>query len=525
MAISGFFAFLRNRVLGNVIGFGAGAAAASAFEPALRPVAEALERQFANRKLTPAELAELVIRGARSPEQAGEEAAGWGLSSERFRELTLLAGNPPGPQELIELWRRGAIAEAEVDTGIRQGRFRTEWLEAFKAFRRVLLTPAGVAELTARGILSEGEGRERAAELGLEPDDFAALVEGTLRPPALGELLDLLNRGEVAEADVRSALTRAGVQERYHDPILELRRVLPPVSDLVRFAVREVYSPEIAARFGLEQDFPARFAQEAARVGLSEESARQYWAAHWDLPSPQMGFAMLHRGIISQSDLELLLRALDVMPFWRERLIELAHLVPGRIDLRRMFRAGVISRQEVFQGYVRLGYTDQDAERLTEFAEKEKLEPERDLTKAEVTSLYQARALDRGEATELLELLGYDGDESDLLLDLADFRRRRTYRTAAVSVVRARFLEREIDEAQATGLLDSIGLPAEEREELLDLWIFARDENPRRLTEAQARAAWRAGVHDEGWYRSYLALLGYPQAEADTLVALYAPGA
>ncbi|GAH93918.1 unnamed protein product, partial [marine sediment metagenome] len=41
---------------------------------------------------------------------------------------------------------------------------------------------------------------------------------------------------------------------------------------------------------------------------------------HWSLPSPSQGFEMLHRGVIDEAELNMLLRALDIMPFWREKL-------------------------------------------------------------------------------------------------------------------------------------------------------------------------------------------------------------
>jgi hypothetical protein len=519
------FDFVRNRILGNIFGFAVGAAASQAFEAPLREVAYEVEAALTNRVLTPEQLAELVIRGVIGQPAAAAEASKHGVNADRFSSLVALAGNPPGPQELLQLWNRGAIGEAAVDQGLRQGRLRPEWYGPLKQLREQLLTPGELAALTARGLTDPGAAAVEAGRQGLNADRFELLRRAGARPPALGEMLDLLNRGQVDSGAVTAALRDAGIRQEWVAPLLELRRVIPPLSDQVRFAVREARTPATVQRFGMDQDLPPDFVRAAAEVGLNEEDARLYWRAHWDLPSPEQGFRMLHRGIIDQPTLELLLRSLDVMPFWRQRMIELTYNVPGRIDLRRMFQHGVVNEGEVLAGYKRLGYAPADAETLTEFATVEKTEPERQLAKSEVVAFYEAKTIDRTEAARLLGLLGYRENDAGMMLDLADARRAKAYRNATIAVVRRRFLEGEVDAAEATARLDTIGVPTDEREQLLDLWSFERAENPTHMTEAQMRAAWRAGVVEEIDYRVHLGFLRYPANEAEVLVALYKPEA
>ena len=94
------------------------------------------------------------------------------------------------------------------------------------------------------------------------------------------------------------------------------------------------------------------------------------WAAHRRLPSATQGYHMLWRDEITPDELDGLLKALDYPTLWRDRLANIAHLVPGRVDLRRMLAHKVIDRNEVKKGYQRLGYTEKDAETLTVFAEE-----------------------------------------------------------------------------------------------------------------------------------------------------------
>jgi len=135
-------------------------------------------------------------------------------------------------------------------------------------------------------------------------------------------------------------------------------------------AVREAFTPEIAARFGQYQDLPPDFVEWVGKKGLSKEWAERYWAAHWSLPSPQQGFEMLHRGVINEGDLNMLMRALDIMPFWRDKLIQIAYRPLTRVDVRRMFALGVLDVSGVRKAYTDLGYNDYNADLMTDFTIK-----------------------------------------------------------------------------------------------------------------------------------------------------------
>lgn len=525
LGVGGTIGRLWSRLTGNLIGFGIGAASAQAFEPFFADLAAAAWEQHPARRLSAAELAQLEQRAELTLEEAAAMAAEVGVNRERFQLLTRLAGEPPTPAETLELLRRGAISREEALRSLEQGPLRREWHPALLELQRVLLSPPELAGLAARGIVPAEEAEQLAGRQGLEAEAFRALMEARRDEPALGELLELLRRGELTEAEAEASLRRRGVRAEHAPALLELQRQLPGIQDLIRFAVRDVFTPATRRAFGLDEGYPAELTEQAGRRGLEEEDARAYWAAHWELPSPTQAFTMFHRGLIDRQELERYMVAADFMPFWREGMLGISYLVPGRIDLRRMFQAGVIDRPRVLRGYLDLGYSPKDAEALTDFATMEQLEEERQLTKAEVMALYKSRAIPQAETVELLEGLGYDRAQSQLVIRLADYQRANSYRTQAITVVRGRFVAREIDERAATERLDRIGVPAEEREQLLDLWLFQREESPRRLTEAQARAAWKAGVLDENGYRQQLERMGYPADEVTILVELARPEA
>lgn len=523
MAAPAFLALLRNKLLGNTLGFAFGMAASDAVRAPMRDVSARVNAAMPTERHTAEALSEMVVRTVRTFEQAAAEAQEIGINRDRFAELVALAGGPPGVGELLELWNRGEINRDGFDRGLRQGRIRPEWYDALAALRERHLSPETMAGLVARGLAPEDVGEAEVRAQGLNSERFGRMVDAVARPPAAGEILELVNRGNAPLERARQALRQSGLRAEWVDDVLELRRHIPSVSDQVRFAVREVYTPEVVQRFGLMDGFPTEFAEQAARVGLDREDAERYWAAHWDLPSPEQSFRMLHRGAITEADLDLILRANDYMPRFIPAFKEIAYLQPGRIDLRRFFAQGVITQAEVEAGYRALGYSPKHAQWQTEFALSEKLEPERNLAKAEVQALYAERELTREQALEFLGDLGYDGTEAAYILALVDTRERRTYRNAATGAVKRRYLDREVDEAEVTTWLDRVGVAPDARERLLDLWEFERDENPRRLTEAQARKAWLDAYRPLEWYVTHLRRLGYVDDEIDVLIRLYGP--
>lgn len=187
-----------------------------------------------------------------------------------------------------------------------------------------LLTPEQLLTLLTRGDIPRSQFDQQMGQLGFDSANRDRFFR--LRRQLLGvrDLSQLWLRGELDEGALRARLAELGVLDREASEVMTLSRPLPGVQDLITMAVREVFTPDVRSRFGLDQDFPPEFQARAAQVGLTPEIARDFWAAHWALPSATQGFQMFQRQIIDQADLELLLRSLDVMPFWRDRLIQLS---------------------------------------------------------------------------------------------------------------------------------------------------------------------------------------------------------
>jgi len=277
-----------------------------------------------------------------------------------------------------------------------------------------------------RDLISTEYYRGEFAKLGYSPGNAQIAFEASRPLPSPGAVQEAYLRGFISEGEHDSLLRQHGYTDRDIALFKALYFIIPTPPDLIRMAVREAFTPEIAEKFGQYEDFPKTFADWAEKLGLSREWAERYWAAHWDLPSATQGFEMLHRGIIDENELKLLLRALDVMPYWRERLIKLSYVPYTRIDVRRMYQLGILSYNEVIKAYKELGYDDQKAKNLADFTvayytpeDQSELDQIKNLTRTVYTEAYKRGIISQDELRNSLLGLGYRDKDVELLIQLA----------------------------------------------------------------------------------------------------------
>jgi len=231
--------------------------------------------------------------------------------------------------------------------------------------------------------------------------------------------------------------------------LLKASRTFPRIDDVIRFAIREVFNPEIAKKLSLFQDLPPRFIEEARKSGLSPEHALWYWGAHWQLPSYSQGTEMFQRGIIKRDELVTLLRVLDYAPVWRDKLIALAYRRVTRVDLQRFYRTGVIPRLDLsevpeeepddraslpilIQRHLELGYNYRDSVERSKWVDLQFPNAAIQASIKAASSAFEKGYLDKSEYNEILITLKIP--ESSRTFIVAEAQARRDQR----------FLEQEV---------------------------------------------------------------------------------
>ena len=291
-----------------------------------------------------------------------------------------------------------------------------------------LVDPEVIIKNYFKDIFNRGEFVSQMNRYGFGIDAIDRFIEASRALLSLGDLTTAFRRGYIDDITFRKKIKDYGYSDFDSTTIFRLSETIPSLSDIITMAVREVFSPETAKKFGQFEDYPSILTGHAAKQGLSEEWSKNYWAAHWTLPSITQAFEMLHRRVINLDDMNVLLKAQDIMPYWRDKLTAISYNPLTRVDVRRMYRLGVLTRDEVKSSYLDLGYNEQNAERLTEFTIRYETQDTgdenseiRQLTKSIILKAYNRGTLTRPEAMTRLSQLGYIANDIELLLTIQDY--------------------------------------------------------------------------------------------------------
>lgn len=381
--------------------------------------------------------------------------------------------------------------------------------------------PETLVQMMNRSNKDRGWFQSYVTELGVSSEleqTYVDLIANRLPDNAWG---NAFLRGEITESQLRSELSQRSMPQADIDIMVKLLQIIPGPQDLIRMAVREAWNDDVARTFGYDADWPQEFGEWSEKIGLSAEWARRFWRAHWELPGVREAFEMLHRRIITQGELELLLQARDIPVFWRERLIQLSYNPYTRVDVRRMFAAGVVSVEEVYSNYRDIGYDDEHATKLTQWTIDEYGEASRDLTKGDVINAYTDNIINEDATIAMLTDLGYILEEVQILMARADLKRQAKYEKELTETVRVAFVGRRIEEDSVFAQLSALNPPAGFIEERLTIWRLQRERNLTRPSKADLKKLWLFGVIDDVLLKREMRGRNYTDEYTDWYIQLW----
>lgn len=367
--------------------------------------------------LTPSEAAAAVVKGWLSLQEGASEAVMNGINGSRFQAMVDTTGNPPGPMDLVAMWRRGIIDAGRLDQGVREGYVRNEWLDVYHAMRYLPISVADAVNAAVQGHMDYGAAEKVADELGIAAGDFRILFETAGNPPGPMQLLSLWNRGYITEAQAVQGLRESRLKDAWIPAFLNLRVTRPNARLLLTLVQHGAIDKATAVRLLQEEGYAAPEAEAIAAAGVKQQTT--------------------------------------------------AH---------------------------------------------------KDLTIAEVRSLYTDHIIDRATAKADLQKVGLDPTAADELLDLAEQLIVQKFRNTAISKVHTLYLNHRVEKAQASTDLDGLGVPSDQRDRLLTLWDLEREANYRPLTEAQIIQAGKKNHLTPDEVAARLGQMGYHPEDARLLM-------
>ncbi len=408
---------------------------------------------------------------------------------------------------------------------------------AYKMFPNELFPPVNLIELRHRGLISESVYKGEMVKQGFDDGRAGLLFEGSETLLNGYETVALFRRGQIDEGKRDEILGNLGYTEERITQLMGVTEQIPSAGDVIAFAVREVYSPEIARAFGQYEgveDVLREAESDIKATGMTEDAFKKFWAAHWVLPSLRQGFEMLHRQIVSEDQLQQLMVASDIMPFWREKLTQMSFSPFTRVDVRRMHKLGTLDDSELVTSYRDLGYDTDKAEKLADFTRAYNQDPpaneetppdierrtEKTATRAAVLKAYRTAILTLEETVGLLEDLEYTPEAIDLYIASEDFTKQEEIQANKISTIKEAYVRRIYTFNEAVTLLGLLNLPSAQVDTLMLAWDEERAARASRPSKAELFKMHKAGVIDGATLRTELGAHGFSDKYIDWYMLL-----
>jgi len=224
------------------------------------------------------------------------------------------------------------------------------------------------------------------------------------------------------QAEYNTDMAKQGYTDKDMEDIEEVMRFYPAPADFIRFMVRDTFNEDVVKKYQYDADYPAEIDSYVAKAGLDPEWAKHYWRAHWELPSPMQTFEMLHRRKITLDDAKTILRVADIAPYFIEPFIAIAYNPVTRVDLRRLYQTGEYTEEDVYNGYLDIGSSPENARSLTNWTVNAYAPVEKELAKTEILKNYAIGQTTVEEVKRLLGVLEYEEPEILWILTYEDYR-------------------------------------------------------------------------------------------------------
>ena len=316
----------------------------------------------------------------------------------------------------------------------------------------------------------------------------------------------------------KKELARSGMTPDRIALLVETWTVIPSIQDLLFMVAKEAFEPDQIAIFGLGAEFPNEQVEWMEKQGLSREWALRFWYAHWNPPSLQMGFEMLHRGFLDDEGINALFRVHEIPPYFRERLKGIAYRPLTRVDVRRIYRAGKMNIDQVKRSYLDLGYNDENAQIMTDWTESEYGQEEKSLTRSQIESAYADGILSEPDAITLLVQVGYNPDQAQWITNNVELQEVKRLQDKVIGVIESQFLNHMIDEVQARTELGKQDVSSARVDVYLMEWELERELDVKLPSKTDLSKFFKAEVIDETQYREFLLELGYDNAIAQMYI-------
>lgn len=393
------------------------------------------------------------------------------------------------------------------------------------------LTPEQASQCYLRGGMSYAC-LSRIVELsGGDMTEWDSLVWASSERLNTTEVLASWRRGLLKDKERDELLRKLGWLSNDQASIaIALTDYVPGASDLIRFMVRDVADTATVEDFKLDAEFDLKWVgyakQKGFAQGISDETAKMYWRAHWDLPGLRSVYDALHRfrddGTYdgpdelktTENEVSKILAYNDMLPAWRKRLVALSYSPLTRVDSQRAFQLGVIDKDRLYKAFRDIGYDDKNANTLVTFTQSKR---EAYLLALRASRYYRDGHITGDQLRKRLEKYKVTDDEFKELVFELELQSNAALARQCVSAMRTRYLHGQYSKSEAREELLRKNYTVEHADRLVENWECVRSARSRELTAEKLCKLASAGLIGQDDYQSRLLRLGYTKTDAALL--------
>lgn len=478
------------------------------------------------------------------------------MLSDTWDNVSKMRRSRPDPATIMQLWRQERIS---VDQWRRlvagldwDSQLYNDVVQASYAVPGL----ADVQQLWRLGKISDADYGMWANRLGWTDFDARKLANTVSELPTLPELMLARFRGGLTNEQFAKYATASGWTDAtaLNSAILAFRPA-PGPSDLVRFAIREVWDDETAREWGYDDEFPAPFQAWMQWQGMGWGQAiedangvqlnpvpwpKAYWRAHWQIMAPTQAYRALHLlrpdqiaryrelspGVtpFTAQDMTRVLKVSDYPPKMRAWLQAIAFTPMRLVDIRQTYRLGVRNRQWAINRLLDRGAVREDANTTLDLWDRQN-EPDLQAMLnafrkrftlerlAENRAAYAIGGISRDAAIANMSGLGLPQPLILQVLAFEDSRQARKQLTGFISQMRRAYLTGALSDAEVAQSLSAANIAAPAIQRYLRLWQSELGIERRSLSTSQVVAAVASGALPPAVAAVRLARLGWTQPD------------
>lgn len=401
---------------------------------AMGPIFTGLAREINDKlpltPLSPADLADMVVRHILALPAARDYAAQSGIAGADFERLVQSAGEGPAPGELAEALRRGIIPESgagpdstSFEQGLAESHLRDKWAETVKKLAVNEPSPGDALDALLEGQIPEEQAKELYQRFGGDLEHFQWLFNSRGSAPTPVEASEMANRGIIPwdgeGPDVVSyhqAFLEGPWRDKWEQPYRGLAQYRPPLRTITAMVRNGSISDDVALQWFRD-------------LGASDDMAQaQLRDAHSQKTQAQKELAVS-----------------TVLDLYRVRFIDTA-TASGMLEALR--------------------YSAADAAFLLELEDFKVIQSALTQAIAKLKALYVARKIDAGTVKNDLNALLIPPAHSDELLQTWDLERQANVKTLTAAEIATAMHWQIITQDEAQAELENMGYTPR------DAWIY-----------------------------------------------------